>query len=215
MRGQNTHFISAAFLLICVLFLLSASPALCAQPLLMQTEDERLVKWDLTADTVTTFNDSEIMEARGNVHLKRGNEYLKADFARYYMSTKWVYLKGNVQVKTGRDELTADEAEFDLRSRVGWLKKGQIFMDGPHAYISGDRINKYWGDVYSFTQAKVTTCDGDVPAWSISTDERVLEIAGYARMSGSSFNVMDKTVAYTPFFIFPSTTYRQSVLLPP
>ena len=215
MRGQYPSIISATFLLFCGLLLFSATPGFCAQPLIMQTEDERLVKWDLTADTVTTFNDSEIMEARGNVHLKRGNEYLKADFARYYMSTKWVYLQGNVQVRTGRDELRADEAEFDLRSRVGWLTKGRIFMDGPHAYISGDRINKYWGDVYSFSKAKVTTCDGDVPAWSISADEGVLEIDGYARLSGSSFQVMDTTVAYTPFFIFPTKTSRQTGLLMP
>lgn len=186
-----------------------------SQPLVMETEDERLVRWDLTADKVITLNDSEIMEATGNVYLKRGNEYLKADFARYYMSTKWVFLKGNVIVRSGKDEIKAEEAEFDLRSRVGWLKNGRIFMSEPHTYIAGEHINKHWGDVYTFKQAKITTCDGDVPAWSFTADEAVVEIDGYARLSKSSFQVADTPVMYAPFFIVPVKTSRQTGLLMP
>ena len=215
MHGPRSFSFLAAIAL--VLLCLSSAPAALAnsQPLIMQTEDERLVRWDLTADSVQTYNDAEIMEARGNVHLKRGNEYLKADFARYYMSTKWVYLSGNVVVRTGRDEIRAEEAEFDLRSRVGWLKKGHIYMDGPHAYLAGERIDKHWGDVYTFKKAKVTTCDGDVPAWSLTADEAVVEIDGYARLTRSAFQVKDVPVGYAPFFLFPTKTTRQTGLLRP
>jgi len=186
------------------------------QPLVMATEDERLVRWDLTADSLTTFNDAEIMEAKGNVILKRGDEYLKADFARYYMATNWVFLKGNVVVRRGmRDEIRAEEAEFDLRSRVGWLKQGRIFMAGPHTYVSGDHITKHWGDVYTFKNAKITTCDGDVPAWSMTAQEAVVEIDGYARLTRSSFQVKDRPVAHTPYFLFPVKTKRQTGLLRP
>jgi LPS-assembly protein len=185
------------------------------RPLLMETEDEVLVRWDLTAESINTLNDEEILEAEGNVFLKRGNEYLKADFARYYLSTKWVYLKGNVVVRSGKDELTADEAEFDLRSRTGWLRHGRIFMSGPHVYVAGERIEKHWGDVYTFTQAKVTPCDDDVPAWSFTADEAVVEIDGYARLTGSSFQVKDTPVAYAPYFLMPVKTSRQTGFLMP
>ncbi len=184
-------------------------------PLIMQTEDDRTVKWDLTADSLSSLSNEEVLEAKGNVYLRRGSEYLKADYARYYLSTKWVYLKGNVQVRLGRDELKAEEAEFDLSSKVGWLKKGQVFMEGPHTYLTGDHITKYWGDVYSFKRAKVTTCDGDVPAWSITADEAVVEIDGYARLSHTSFQVKDTPVAYAPYFIVPTKTTRQSGFLTP
>ena len=184
-------------------------------PLIMQTEDERLVKWDLTADSLASLSNEEVLEAKGNVHLRRGSEYIKADYARYYMSTKWVYLKGNVQVRMGRDEMKAEEAEFDLRSRVGWLKKGQVFMEGPHTYLSGEHINKYWGDVYSFKNATVTTCDGDVPAWSITAEEAVVEIDGYARLSHTSFQVKNTPVAYVPYFVVPTKTTRQTGFLTP
>ena len=181
----------------------------------MQTEDERLVQWNLTADQVVTLSGEEIMEAHGNVVLQKGNEFLKADFARYYMSTKWVFLSGNVEVQIGKNTLHAEQAEFDLRSRVGWLKNGRIFMDGPHAYIAGDHIDKYWGDVYSFKNAKVTTCDDDVPAWSIAAEEAIVEIDGYAHLRNSSFQVKDRAVLSTPFFLFPTKTSRQTGFLTP
>lgn len=215
MRGHRYFFPLVLFALFLFFTLQPRITPASGQPLVMESEDERLVRWDLTADSVVTFNDEEIMEASGNVVLRRGQEYLKADFARYYMSTKWVYLRGNVYVSMGKDEIKAEEAEFDLRSRVGWLKNGRIFMAGPHAYISGERIDKHWGDVYTFRRAKATTCDGDVPAWSLTAEEAVLEIDGYARLVRSSFQVKDKPVAYTPFFLFPTKTKRQTGLLQP
>ncbi len=206
------------FYIFCLCLILGSfsGAALAAEnPLEMQTEDDRLVRWDLSADSVTNLNDAEIVEAKGNVYLRRGNEYLKADFARYYASTKWVYLQGHVIVRMGKDEIKAEEAEFDLRSRVGWLKQGQLFMEGPHAYLSGERIDKHWGDVYTFNQAKVSMCDGDVPAWSITADQAVVEIDGYARLSHSTFQMKDVPVAYAPFFIVPVKTDRQTGLLTP
>ena len=181
----------------------------------MQSDDERDVTWQLTADQVTSLNDAEVLEARGNVTLRRGADYLKADFARYYITTKWVFLQGNVEAMMGKDTLKAREAEFDLRSRVGWLKKGEVFMDGPHIYFAGDRINKHYGDVYTFKEAKVTACDDDVPAWSITADEAVVEIDGYAQLWRSKFQLKDTAVMYMPWLIVPAKRERQSGFLTP
>ncbi|MDR3073647.1 MAG: LPS assembly protein LptD [Deltaproteobacteria bacterium] len=183
--------------------------------LTMQAEDERAVTWTLNADKVTSLGDNEVLEATGNVVLQRGGEYLKADYARYYASTKWVFLRGNVDIRMGKDTMRSEEAEFDLRSRVGWLKRGQIFMDGPHMYLSGDRINKHWGDVYSFTQAKITVCDGDVPAWSLEAEEAVVEIDGYAQLWRPRFQIKDLPVLVGPWMVLPAKKERQTGLLTP
>ena len=75
MRGNR--FLFFALLLLCAFSCGLSHAAAPAKPLVMETEDQRLVRWDLTADSVTTLNDSDIMEAKGNVLLRRGNEYLK------------------------------------------------------------------------------------------------------------------------------------------
>lgn len=207
-----------AGLTFCLVFLLAAASfAAAASPnsLTMQAEDEQAVTWTLNAGKVTSLGDSEIIEAEGDVVLRRGADYMKADYARYYASTKWVFLRGNVEARMGKDTMKAAEAEFDLRSRVGWLKQGEIFMDGPHMYFTGERIDKHWGDVYSFKEAKITACDGDVPAWSLTAQEAVVEIDGYAQLYRPNFQVKDTPVLFSPWMIIPAKKERQSGLLTP
>ncbi|GHV54160.1 LPS-assembly protein LptD [Deltaproteobacteria bacterium] len=183
--------------------------------LTMRAEDERNISWSLTADKVTTLSSNDVIEATGHVVLQRGSESLKADYARYYAGTKWVFLRGNVDVHMGRDAMQAEEAEFDLRSRVGWLKRGRIFMAGPHMYLAGERIDKHWGDVYSFVDAKLTVCDGDVPAWSLEADEAVVEIDGYAQLWRPRLQIKDIPVMMSPWMIIPAKKERQTGFLTP
>lgn len=186
-----------------------------ADILTMTSEDTGDMMWNLQADKLNTLGGNSIVEAEGGVILTRGDDVLKADFARYYATTNWVYLKGNVFVRMGRDDIHAQSAEFDLRSKTGWLTDGQVFMEGPHIYFSGARIIKHWGDRYTFNKAKVTTCDGTTPAWSMNAEQAVVEIDGYAQLFHSTFDIRNTGILYTPFMILPAKTTRQSGLLPP
>ncbi len=53
-------------------------------------EDTKEASWNLEADKLVTLSDNTIVEAQGGVVLQRGNDILKADFARYYSATNWV-----------------------------------------------------------------------------------------------------------------------------
>ncbi len=177
--------------------------------------DDPSVPWHLEADSLTTYGDGDIIEAEGTVILTRGNDYLKADFARFFATTGWVLLQKNVKVKLGKDELTASEAEFDLNTNTGWLKDGNVFMSGPHMYFTGGYVTKHDGDRYSFQNAKVTACDDDVPDWSLFAEEVVVEVDGYARLSHGSFQIKDQPVLYSPVLIVPAKLTRQSGLIKP
>lgn len=121
------------------LFVLGVSGVALASSETLKLPDEEAANtmWNLEADKLNTLGDNTIVEAEGGVVLRRGDDILKADFARYYSTTNWVYLRGNVFVRMGRDDINADEAEFDLRSKTGWLTNGHVFMEGPHIYFSG------------------------------------------------------------------------------
>ena len=202
-------------LLVCAPFSARASEASPSGSLDVVDENAENQSWKLNADKLTSIDDGVILEAEGSVFLQRGTEYLKADYARYYPSTNWVYLRGNVDVRMGKDAIQAESAEFDLRSRTGWLNNGNIFMEGPHMYFSGERILKHRGDRYTFNNAKITACDGDVPAWSVAAEEATVEIDGYARLYRSSFQIKDTPVVSAPFLIMPAKTTRQSGFLMP
>ncbi len=171
--------------------------------------------WTLNADNLVSLDDGVIVEASGNVLLQRGEDYMKADFARYYTATNWIFVKGNVEARMGRDILNASEAEFDLTARTGWLKDGTVFIAGPHMYVAGKKVDKLVGDRYSFKNAKLTACDGDVPAWSLAADQADIEIDGYAKLSHTTLNILNVPLMDAPYLVLPAKTTRQSGLLMP
>lgn len=198
------------------LYSMNQGMAYAASSLLEMRDDKNgELAWELTADKVSSYNNTKIVEASGAVVLQRGNEYLKADFARYYAATNWVYLKGHVEILSGKDTIIASEAEFDLRNKTGWMKNGEIFMEGPHIYFAGDRVTKKWGDYYMFEDAKITSCPPESKAWSLSADQAVVEIDGYAQLFGTTFDVADSSIFYSPYLLMPAKKDRQSGFLIP
>jgi LPS-assembly protein len=172
-------------------------------------------EWTFSADRVVGSHASEYVEAFGNCTLALGDNQLRADFARYYQSTGWVFLRGDIRAHWGGDFLQAQEAEFDLNTMTGWLKKGRLFMAKPHVYVEAERVERTPGDTYKFTNAKVTACDGEKPAWSVTTEEGDVELDGRVRLYRSAFRVKDVPVFYWPYMSLPGRKPRQSGFLMP
>ena len=214
----SSAFRRAVAAVCCVLICLCSMPMEASAGFLdmqksMNTKGE--APWTLKSDKLVSIDDGVIMEASGGVLLQRGDDYMKADFARYYTATNWIFVQGNVEVRMGRDLLNAEEAEFDLNARTGWLKNGSIFMAGPHMYVSGSQVDKLFGDRYAFKNAKITLCDGERPAWSVSAKNAEVEIDGYATLHHTTLNILDVPVMDAPFMMLPAKTSRQSGLLFP
>lgn len=179
----------------------------------MQVPDQD--EWTFSADRVVGDHASEYVEAFGNVSLSLGEDQLRADFARYYQATGWVFLKGNVRAHWGGDFLQADEGEFDLNNMTGWLKNGKLFMAKPHIYVEAERVGKSVGDSYTFKNAKVTACSGEKPAWSVSTAKGDINLDGRIRLYHSAFRIKDVPVFYWPYMVLPGRGDRQSGFLMP
>ena len=171
--------------------------------------------WRLQADRVDGDKTAEIVEAFGNVIIHRDEDYLQADYARYYPETKWVYLRGNVHMKWNQDFMRAEQAEFDLENKIGWLKNGQVFLAREHIYFKGEKLQKTGEETYEFEEATVTSCDGDSPAWSLKTSRGSLTIEGYASLWNPRFRVKDTPIMYSPYLVIPVKTKRQSGFLQP
>lgn len=211
-RSSSARFYAfCGIVSLCVMLPLSA----LAAEISVTNEEEETTTWELDADKVVAHSDSNILEAFGSVVLSSGDNYVKADYIRYYGDSDWCYLKDHVEARLGADRMNGSEAEFDLKNRTGWLKDGTIFVEEPNTYLSGERIEKLYGDMYSFRNMKLTTCDGATPAWSIKADEGTLEIGGYAVLRNVFVQVADNSVAYLPLGGFPVKGERQTGLLMP
>jgi LPS-assembly protein len=172
-------------------------------------------EWTFSADRVVGDHTSEYVEAFGNVSLSLGEDQLRADFARYYQATGWVFLKGDIRAHWGGDFLQADEGEFDLTNMTGWLKNGKLFMAKPHIYVEAERVGKSVGDSYTFKNAKVTSCSGEKPAWSVTSGEGDITLDGSVRLYRSAFRIKDVPVFYWPYMVLPGRGPRQSGFLMP
>ncbi|MFW5837778.1 MAG: LPS-assembly protein LptD, partial [Desulfovibrionaceae bacterium] len=171
--------------------------------------------WRFTADRIVAQHDSEYVQAWGNATLRYEDNYLSADFVRYYEATSWVFLKGNVRAMWNGDFYQASEAEFDLQNMAGWLKQGRVFVAKPHVYLESELIRKYQGDAYSFRDARITACPGDTPAWSVRASQGYVTLDGYAMLWDTDFLVRNQTVMYSPYLQLPIMRERQSGLLFP
>ena len=149
----------------------------------------KVSEWTFSADRVVGDHTSEYVEAFGNCSLSLGDDQLRADFARYYQTTGWVFLKGNIRAQWGGDFLQADEGEFDLTNMTGWLKNGKLFMAKPHIYVEAERVGKAVGDSYTFKNAKVTSCSGEQPPWSVTSEEGDVTLDGRIHLYRSAFRI--------------------------
>lgn len=172
-------------------------------------------KWVFTADKVVGDHVSEYVEATGNCTLVMGENTIRADFARYYQETGWIYLRGNIRARWEGDFLEATEAEFDLNNMLGWLRDGRIFVAKPHVWVEAERLERRPGDSYSFRNARVTRCSGETPAWSLTARNGDIMLDGNVRVYHSAFRIKDVPVFYWPYASLPTGMDRQSGFLMP
>ena len=191
------------FLVNIMLYSVLCIPALADQP------------WLLDADRIVSREEQNTIEAFGNVHLSRLENYLQADYAKLHTNTNLLYLKGNITAYWDRDFLQGDEAELDLNSNTGWIRNGQVFMTDEHMYFTGRHMEKTGENTYTFIQGTVTSCDGYVPPWSIFSSRGKITVDGYASLWHPRFRIKDRPVLYSPYMIVPVKTERQSGFLIP
>ena len=223
--STSCRFLRLALCLLAAAFVLASSGAR-AQPLPNMSAFGQLLKpaetpspedrpWRLTADAMDYDQAADIVEAEGNVLLKSGDEYLKADFARYFRTSGWVFLRGNVEGRQGAHYVEAEEAEIDLVNEVGWLINGRIITEQPMLFLSGDRIRQTGRGTYEFDEATLTACEGGTPAWSMKFSEAKVTAEDEARLYHPRMKVLGVPVLYFPYLSVSTITKRKTGLLFP
>jgi len=81
----------------------------------------------------------------------------------------------------------------------------------------GERVEKGLGQSYRIENGRFTTCQcaEGPPSWSISGEQLNVDLGGYGRLRGGTFNILDVPVAYIPRALFPVQRERQSGFLMP
>jgi len=111
--------------------------------------------------------------------------------------------------------LKGDEIIINLKTGIGTILNGSIFIEKSHFFIRGDQIHKTGEDSYTIKNASVTTCDGDIPPWQITGKEVKITIEDTGTVHHAALWSKKLPVFYFPYITFPLNTKRQSGLLAP
>ena len=82
--------VAACAVLICLCSVPAEAQAKLDMQKSMSTKGD--APWTLKSDKLVSIDDGVIVEASGGVLLQRGDDYMKADFARYYTTTNWIFV---------------------------------------------------------------------------------------------------------------------------
>lgn len=173
------------------------------------------IPWHISADVWNFDEKDSLYILKGNVILKKENQTLSANEAIYHRDTGVVEVSGNVKLESGEDILSGEKGTFNLEDQTGKINEGRIFLSKNHYYVSGDVMEKVGKDTYMIRNCRLTTCDGENPAWSITGSEVQLTIDGSGHIKNASLRVLELPIIYVPYLLFPVKTDRQTGLLPP
>ena len=169
----------------------------------------------IEADSISYNEDEDAFHAIGKVVITFTGGFLKADTVTLYRETNLAVGEGHVLIHSNQDVLDGEKVLFNIESRTGTVDGGKLFFAQNHLYARGEKIEKKGESTYRLENAKITTCDGETPDWSIAASEINVTIDGYGSMTHGRFLTRDIPILYFPYIFFPAKTTRQSGFLSP
>jgi len=170
---------------------------------------------DISAHSLEYDKTHNIYTAKGAVELQEGTRRLTADKVVYTMNSADVEASGNVMYQDGEDFIRCERLTLNLETKTGIIEKGTIYIKQNNFTVVGDHIEKVGDQQYRLKEGQFTTCDMPNPDWKFSARDVDVTIDGYAKTKGMRFHILDKTVLYLPYGLFPVLTKRQSGFLMP
>ena len=138
-----------------------------------------------------------------------------ADQFTYDQNGQRICASGNVKVISGEDILTGESLTLDMETETGSLVNGRVFLHENHLYLSAGEIQKTGADTYTADSATLTACDGPNPDWRITGKAIRITIEGYGFAKHATLWAKQAPLLYTPFWVFPVKTKRQTGFLMP
>jgi len=158
----------------------------------------------------------DVYHAEGTVVVTREGNLLTADEVEVKRKEEKMDALGKVTFRRADgDVIHGDKMSMSLAGKTGVLEQGQVFIKATHFYIRGNRLEKTGDDTYYGDRVVATTCDGDDPDWWVQGREMNVTLDGSGTVKDACFYAKKIPLLYTPYFLFPAKTTRQTGFLLP
>jgi LPS-assembly protein len=153
----------------------------------------------------------------GNVEAVQGEQYIEADWMRYYREGGRLVTKGDVYYESPSLRFVADEGDFypDESKGVATGMKEYRIPSGP-ARGSADRGEILDAERSRFENVTYTTCRPGNSDWKVQADNMEIDKgAGWAVAKNATVKFKGVPVLYSPYFRYPIDKRRMSGFLMP
>jgi LPS-assembly protein len=171
--------------------------------------------WTIDADKLSYDQSRSVYEAEGNVRIISGKRQIESDWAELDTAKRLVELKGNVLLKYGNDWLRGEHVIWNLDEETGWVDGGLTYFATNQLYAQGENIRKTSATEYELKSGFVTACNPESADWKIRYGAMKINVEGTAWAKHTSFWVGDVPVFYLPIVAVPVNRMRQSGFLLP
>ncbi len=182
---------------------LKKKPARASSPILVKTR---------------SFNAQrgEIAEARGDVELRRSDQFLSTDLLLYDPDIDTVSVPGSMYYEDSMMHLSGSNAEYNFLTESGHFVKAEYGLTGSSARGSAEEVTMDSGNHSVLRQMRFTTCAGETPQWVLSARELELDFEkGVGVAWGAKLKFFKVPVLYLPYITFPIDDRRKSGFLYP
>jgi LPS-assembly protein len=169
----------------------------------------------ITSKTLEYDERTSTYTAKGSVKITIGEKIIEADEMSYDVETSVVVASGNVRYNDAEMVITASKMELNLKKETGKLYDTAILFKADNYHISGKSIEKRGENYYFAPEATFSTCDDAVPAWSFKGKDVDLLVGERLKAKHVSFYLKDVPALYSPYFLLPFHTDRETGFLIP
>ncbi|MGW8127725.1 MAG: LPS-assembly protein LptD [Stenotrophomonas sp.] len=182
-----------------------------ADPAAAATRDQ--LPTDIEGDQLS--GTSVIPQYKGNVALKRGDQFMGTDNLRFDTETGNYIADGNVRYSDSSIRLTAKRAEGNQETDSHKISDIKYQLVSRRGNGSADSIDLQ-GSVGQMHRSTYTTCDPSQPVWKLAAPQiEVDNDEGFGTARNAVLRVGKVPVMYMPWFKFPIDDRRLTGLLYP
>ncbi len=160
------------------------------------------------------YQEGQYLIATGGVDFKYQGLRLQAERARVDIPTNLLTAEGDVILDEGPRRLAGQTIEYDLDTRTGKVTEATAYMEGDY-YFTGSEIAKTGDVTYDVDDGIFTSCEQEVPSWSLRMSKASITLDEYVRVKNARLKFKKLPVLYSPYLVWPANTDRSSGLLVP
>ncbi len=166
------------------------------------------------ADRFHFDHERRLFVAEGNVRMASGLMDVTCETVEYSEQTGDFIAAGNVVLTNEEGTVVCERVEGNVHTLSGTFFRA--VMDNYEGYtLTGERIERVADESYRVEQGTLSECGKERPLWELRGRTLNVREGEYMTAKGVTLRLGGVPVLYSPYFVYPIKTARQSGLLPP